>query len=324
MKRSVITMASGKSIYVNMAINLARSFIWHHKNTNIEFYIATDRPELIPADIKKNIQVKILSFSSGKYGEGFSTKLYLDKLAPTDSTLFIDADCLLTGSLIPVFERLQGKSVSVIGRQLTQGEWFGDVSNFCNHFKVKSIPGFNGCLYYIEKSEIAEKVYEKARELEPQYENLGMVLLRGKPNDELLISVAMAIYELEATEDDGSIYGDPLASPGPIKIDVLTGYCKMENPKPPHPLHYSNNPFHITSPVIAHFLGSHTEYPPYTTQAFILKYVYESSIPHFIIKFYATIFISLPYLIKKQFKNTFRPIYHTIVGTRKIKKSNRL
>lgn len=324
MERSVLTMASGKTVYINMAVNLARSFLWHHKNLNIEFYIATDRPELIPADVKNNKQIKIIPFVAGTYGEGFSTKLYLDRLAPTTSTLFIDADCLITGSLIPVFDRLQGKAVSVIGRPLNNGEWFGDVSKFCEFFKVDSIPGFNGCLYYIEKSEIAEKVYEKARELEPQYENLGMVLLRGKPNDELLISISMALNGLRATEDDGSIYGDPFASPGPIEIDVLKGYCRMENPIPPNPLNYPNNPFHITHPVIAHFLGSHTEFPPYTTQAFILKYTYTTSIPHFIIRTYAHIAITIPFKIKSEVKNTLRPIYHYVFGARKIKKSNRI
>jgi hypothetical protein len=324
MNRSVLTMASGKEVYINMAVNLARSFLIHHKNALINLYIATDKPDLIPLDIKQNQKIKIIAFEPGLYGEGFSTKLHLDKLAPTESTLFLDADCLLTGSLIPVFERLKGKAVSVIGRPLTSGEWFGDISHFCKYFEVKSIPGFNGCLYYIEKSDLANKVYEKARELESKYENLGMVLLRGKPNDELLISVAMAIYGLAETYDDGTIYGDPFASPGRMEIDVISGYCKMENPMPPNALNYSKNPNHITYPIIAHFLGSHTEYPPYTTQAFILKYYFETKIPEKLIRLYAHFKITIPYNIIQEVKKIFRPIYRLLLGTRNVKRSNRL
>jgi hypothetical protein len=324
MKRSVLTMASGKAVYINMAVNLSRSFLIHHKNTDINLYIATDKPELIPLDLLNNRQIEILPFTPGMYGEGFSTKLHLDKIAPTESSLFIDADCLLTGSLLPVFERLKGKAVSVIGRPLSDGEWFGDVAQFCKYFGVKSIPGFNGCLYYIEKSETANKVYQKARELESEYEKLGMVLLRGKPNDELLISVSMALHGLEATYDDGSIYGDPFASPGKMEIDVIRGFCKMENPQAPNPLNYSKNPLHITHPIIAHFLGSHTEYPPYTTQAFILKQYYQLKLPVKLIRIYAYLMITLPYYIRTKLKDAFRPIFRMILGTRNVKRSNRI
>ena len=324
MQRSILTMASGKAVYVNMAVNLARSFIIHHINTDIKFYIATDLPNLIPKDVIDNHQIQIIEFKEGAYGTGFSTKLHLDKIAPSEYTLFIDADCLLTGSLLPVFEKLKGKPVSVIGRPLQDGEWFGDVAHFCKQFNVKSIPGFNGCLYYIENSDIARKVYQKARELEPHYEEMGMVLLRGKPNDELLISVSMAIHGLHETLDDGYIYGDPLASPGKIKIDVMKGICVMENPQYPNPLHYRHNPFHITHPKICHFLGSHTEYPPYTTQAYILKKYFQKKHSVFIIRIMAFFKYDLPYSINKSFKNIFRPIYHTIMGTRKIKTSKRV
>lgn len=317
-------MASGKAVYVNMAINLARSFIIHHTNTNLSFYIATDLPNLIPKDLIDNPKIHIIEFTEGTYGTGFSTKLHLDKLAPSDYTLFIDADCLLTGSLLPVFEILKGKPVSVIGRPLHDGEWFGDVAHFCKKFNVKSIPGFNGCLYYIEKSDVARKVYQKARELEPHYEEMGMVLLRGKPNDELLISVSMAMHGLHETPDDGYIYGDPFASPGKIKIDVIKGISEMENPPYPSPLHYPKNPFHITHPLICHFLGSHTEYPPYTTQAYILEKYFQKKHAVFIIRIMAYVKYDLPYSTSKFIKNIFRPMYHRIIGIRKIKKSNRV
>ena len=40
--RAVLTIATGKWVYLNMAIALARSFLWWHRDSSIEFYIATD------------------------------------------------------------------------------------------------------------------------------------------------------------------------------------------------------------------------------------------------------------------------------------------
>ena len=170
MKKSVLTIASGKPVYIEMAVNLARSFLYWHTKEEIHFFLATDKPESIPADVAGNSKFHTIPFESGQYGESFSTKLFLDKFAQTQQTLFIDADCLLTGSLLPVFERLSGQAVAVVGRPKSEGDWFGNVASFCKTFSVPSIPGFNGCLYYLEKGEISDSVYQKARELEPQYE----------------------------------------------------------------------------------------------------------------------------------------------------------
>jgi len=56
-KRYVLTIATGKKTYINMAVNLARSFLWWHKNSNIQFQLVTDQPAFIPADIKNQIKI---------------------------------------------------------------------------------------------------------------------------------------------------------------------------------------------------------------------------------------------------------------------------
>jgi len=321
---SILSIASGKAIYIDMAINLARSYLYWHREGVPLFYLATDHPESIPDDLIKNPGFKILPFDPGQYGESFSTKLHLDTLAQSNKCLFIDADCLITASLLPLFDTLKGHAVGVVGRIMSEGEWFGDVAHFCKIFGVPSIPGFNGCLYYIEKGELSSAVYERARTLEPQYEALGMKLLRGKPNDELLMSVSMAEKGLTGIPDTGNIYGDPQASQGPMQVDILKGISRMVNPPKGNSLHRDWHPFHITHPIIVHFLGNSTEYPPYTTQAFILRRTLSEKKSELVARTEAFIRFTLPWKLSTFFKKIFRPVYHSLFGYRKIKHRKRV
>jgi len=85
LNKLVLTIATGKSIYIQMAVNLARSFKWWHKNSDIKFAIATDQAYLIPPDLS---DILIIELQPNQYGQGFSPKLHLDKISPADNTLF--------------------------------------------------------------------------------------------------------------------------------------------------------------------------------------------------------------------------------------------
>jgi hypothetical protein len=179
-EKAVLTLATGKPIYIQMAINLARSFKWWHRNSSIRFVLATDQKQLIPPDLQ---DVEIIELKPGQYGHGFSPKLHLDKVAPAPKTLFVDADCLCVGSLESTFDRFAERPVSVVGTTISEGEWFGNVAAICQRFDLKALPKFNGGVYYLEKGEISDRVYATARELEPQYDEIGLVRLRDRPND---------------------------------------------------------------------------------------------------------------------------------------------
>jgi len=92
--------------------------------------------------------VNFIDISSENFGQGFENKLYIDKLLPAQRTLFIDSDCLLTGSLDIVFDAFSGRSVSVVGGEKSDGEWFGDLRSRCERFEVSEIPVFLGAVYY--------------------------------------------------------------------------------------------------------------------------------------------------------------------------------
>ena len=239
-ERAVLTLALGKPLYTEMAFNLARSFLWWHRENDVQFFLATDQEGSPPPDLRK---IQLIKLQRGQYGEGFSPKLFLDVLAPAPRTLYIDADCLCVGKLDTVFARFAGRPVSVVGGSISEGEWFGDVEKMCRRVGAKALPKFNGGIYYLERGDVSRQVYAQARDLEQEYDALGLKRLRGRPNDELLMAMAMAAHHQEAIPDDGSILGDPQACPGPMSLDAIKGGSRLTNPPPPHPLHQAWYPF---------------------------------------------------------------------------------
>ncbi|WP_404786665.1 hypothetical protein [Altericista sp. CCNU0014] len=320
-KKAVLTIATGKPVYIQMAVNLARSFKWWHKNSNIRFVLATDQKDLLPQDLS---DIEIIELQPGQLGQGFSPKLHLDKLAPAERTLFIDADCLCVSSLESVFDRFAGHSVSVVGERISHGEWFGDVASVCKQFGVTALPKFNGGVYYMEKGELSDRIYTKARELEPQYDQIGLTRLRGRPNDELLMAIAMALHNQTAIPDDGSIFTDPQACPVGLSIDVLRGKSRLLNPPAPHPKHQPWYPVTEASPILVHFLGDRTSGYPYVREEMRLSLVMVKGWPLWISDFWAVLTCSVPQVSIRTFKDVFRPFYRQFFGTRTISTSNRI
>jgi len=320
-KQTVITIATGKKLYLDLAANLARSFFWWHPNTDIAFKIVTDNEAALPDDVKKRSE--ILTVKPGEFGKGFSPKLYLDQLASEGSNLFIDSDCLLFGNLENIFDLFNRKQVSVVGGYISSGEWFGDISAICHKFNVPHLPKFNGGLYYLEKGDKANEVYKTARELEKKYDEIGFVRLRNHPNDEVLMALAMQLNGQTPVIDDGIIMSDPQACPGGYKIDVITGKRWLINPLKPHLLHQSWYPFHKVSPVIVHFLASYTSDYPYLRESYRLKKAVAKKL-NWITELNGLLCIEYPAKIIEKLKNTFRPVYHKLAGYRKVKISERI
>ena len=307
MTRNVITIATGKELYVKLAINLARSFFWWHKETDINFILVTDLTLELPADLINKIQLRAIN--ADEVGTGFSSKLYLDRLAPQGQTLFIDSDCLIFGNLNWLFERFKGHAVSVVGNYIKDGEWFGNITEVRKAFNLPHIPKFNGGIYYLEKGEKASAVYETARELEKRYDEIGFVRLRNKPNDEVLMALAMQLHEQRPIVDDNTVMSDPQAYPGEFYVNVITGKRWLSN---------GNEKI---APAIVHFLGDYTHHYLYKINVYRLQELYNNSM---LTELIGLTTIKYPSLIKTNLKNIFRPIYHFIGGYRKIKPSDRL
>ena len=321
MKKNILTIATGKEIYINLALNLFRSFLHWHETSDICFYLVTDRPDLIPTDF--NPRLKILSYEEGSIGKGFYPKICLDRFAPSGQTIFIDSDCLIFENLAWIFEKFKGKKVSVVGGYIEKGEWFGDIEKICKTLDVEKLPKFNGGVYYLEQGPEATKVYETAREIEKKYDEIGFVRFRGFPADELIMASAMALNDQHPIPDEGVIMSDPLACQGEYSIDAISGYRFLTNPPMPHPLHQPWYPFTIVKPAIVHFLGFYTEEYPYKREAYRLKKSASDDL-NVVTELVSKLRYEWPDRAKITFKDIFRPIFRALFGYRKINKSDRL
>jgi hypothetical protein len=319
--RYVLTIATGKKLYLDMAVNLARSFIWWHPDSDIKFQLVTDQNDEIPEDIKPKIQV--IKFEQGVLGLGFSSKLNLDKLASEGQTLFVDSDCLIFGDLSRIFEVFKGHKVSVVGGYIADGEWFGDIKKICTQFDVPRLPKFNGGIYYLEKGIKATSVYATARDLEKRYDEIGFLRLRNRPNDEVLMALAMELNQQVPIADDGTIMAEFVNFQSGIKSDLLKGTAELYN-NPSDPLYQKN--WHLTTarPLVVHFLGHHNQIMPYIKEVKQLKYLFEDNLSENRARTRTYFQVTLPALATSYFKNTFRSLYHSVFGTRKIKKSERI
>jgi hypothetical protein len=318
--KAVLTIATGKPVYIQMAVNLARSFKLWHKNSSIKFTIATDQKHLFPPDLS---DIQFIELQPGQYGKGFSPKWHLDKIAPADKTLFIDADCLCVGSLESVFDRFAGHAVSVVGRKFSEGEWFGDIAAVCQRFNVEALPKFNGGIYYLEKGEVSDRVYKTARELAPQYDEIGLRRLRNRPNDELLMAIAMAIHGQTCIPEDGSIMAEPLNFACGIKIDVFKGTAALWN-LPGHPKYQETWPLTEAHPIVVHFLGAYTDSTPYISEALRLEKVIVQGWPVWAATFYVMVTCSFPQTFWNFTKDVLRPVYRKLFGVRPVLKSNKI
>src|ERR1700761_8620116 len=166
MTNSVFTIATGSQLYLGYAFNLARSFALHNEIENTSFCILTDQQCTLPKDLSF---VKTVPLPGEITHEGLGPKLYLDLLAPTEKSLFLDSDCLVFRDLRFVFDRFSGRPVSVVGVTVADGNRSGPATAAaCARFGLAGMPRFHGGLYYLERGAAAKTVYETARRLRPQ------------------------------------------------------------------------------------------------------------------------------------------------------------
>lgn len=317
-EKSVITIATGKPYYINMAVNLARSFLYWHPESEIQFWLVTDQPQLVPKEVANVIYIKAID--PDQYGSGFSTKLYLDQFVQTQYTLFIDADCLVYGNLTSVFDQFKGKSVSAIGDNIVEGNFFCDVKQVIQKLNVPYMPRFVGGVYYLEKGEVCKGVFDKARELLPSYDKLGLIRLRGKENEEPLVALGMAHLSQETIPEDGRIKADRMFY-SYLTTNVLSGKAKLWNKEEfPKGAYFQISK---STPVIVHFNDSYSEEYEYLAETHRL-YLCAKLPSKLLANLSAHLYHIMPGKFKGMVKGILRPLYHTFFGYRNIKVSKRI
>jgi hypothetical protein len=227
-ERGIVTIASGNDFFAQLASNLARSFFLWHPQSAVRFQIATDRPDAFPEDVRR--KAVFIPFKQGQYGDCFSPKLHLDKLTlATRETIFLDSDCLIYGSLEGAFDRFRERQVSVLGKTATAGYYWGKIPERMERFKIGFHPIFGGSFYYYQQSDAARAIFERARAIEPHYDEWGFERLRGRPNEEPLMAVAMAEAEQPPVDDDGTIIGHAICHESYVRTNVFFGRTHLVN-----------------------------------------------------------------------------------------------
>ena len=304
MRRAVMTIATGHANYRQMAINLARSFGRWHRESDIGFVLATDSPKPLPPDLDF---VHVRRLAPQEIPPGFAGKLYMDRLSPAEQTLFIDSDCLCVANLEGVFERMRGNTFTVVGRGCAAGEFFGDIEQRRSTFSLNEVPVFVGAVYYFERGLVADKVFGRARQLVERYDELGFVRLRGKPNEEPLLSVAMAENNQAPIPDTGDIKADAMDCEE-FECEVLAGSRRVVS-----------RALGRVEPAIMHFNDSFTATPCYGAQMIALRLQGRLRLPRAIASALGTLAWGLPRSLWMKMKDRARPTYRRFFGVRRVR-----
>ncbi len=320
-RRAVLTIAVGKPVYLYYASNLARSFHYWHPDDDIEFHLVTDSNHALDPDLNF---VHVHGIDAGHIGQSFTSKLHIDQFLDCDETLFIDADCLCAGHLGFVFEKFEKNSFSLIGEKVSEGELFGDIAFRCRKIGVPWTVRFCGSVYFFRKGKKCSDILAYARELEMQYEELGLVKLRGVPNEEPLLGLAMAKFGEEPIADDGTIKTDLMFYNGSLKLDVFGGVAEVSKGIIDSKLDEEWNIPVRAQPKLVHFNASWTQLPPYTSQSTCMRLVGVNHWPKLLAIIYVKLLIEYPHTTWSGLKNILRKPYHFLFGYRKVQRSDRL
>ena len=247
----------------------------------------------------------------------------MDKLSPADKTLFIDADCLCFAPLESVFARFEGHTVSVIGKTIVEGDFFGDVRAIRQRFSLDYLPYFVGGIYYFEKSDLCTQIFDFARSIELKYDEIGLIRLRGRPTEEPLMAIAMSVHGQTPLLEDGTVKAEPMFYPSGIVVDVIKGYASLYNHKHDH-CHAKVWGISESNPKIVHFHCSNIERYQYKSECFKLQKVIIEKWNYNLANMYAWLRFAIPELMIKSFKRMFRPLYQKFFGVRSIRKSERI
>jgi len=225
MKRGIITMAFGKDRYIKMAKCLGKSI--KRINNEVSTDIVTDR-------IRENFESFDYKIKMDKKrGNGVTQKLYLNYYSPFDTTLFIDSDCIVYRDINIMWERFDSCgefAVEIEGyaRKEDDYKWSKNLEKTLEKSGIEKLPLYNGGVYYFKKSEITEKVMEKAREFYRRRKELGIKPFKNSPvNEETVIGMSIEKSKIEMPTFSGKIMGKSEYEYEKIKhVNVLDGECK--------------------------------------------------------------------------------------------------
>ncbi len=257
----ILTMAFGKKIYVEQAKTLAHSLIFNMPELPRAIVTDSDDP------ILRVLFHHIIPFQPN-FGSNVSQKLYIDVYSPFEETLFIDADCIVTRPLDEFMSLLKNFYFTVPGkRKLIISDtdpYIEDIPRFFKEFGIKSLPKFNGGIYWFRNCTEASNFFNLARNLLKDYRNLGFRDFHNTigPNDEAIFATCMVLKNINMLEDEGRLMRTPVGMRGKLFIDSFGKGCK-----------FNKNGINVY-PAICHFSAQWSKTFEYNREAFKLALAY--------------------------------------------------
>lgn len=246
--REVITIATGAGLYRELAIGLARSFYHWNRAGNCLFTIVTDSHAPLPDDLRQ--RVRVVQIDPPGADSGYDVKLCAQQLSVARHVVLVDADALFLRPVDEMFDRLAAHPLVVYGEVMTSGSWYCDVAAVCAQFQVPGLTRLYGDFYYFHRPGVAEAVFSRAQQLAPDYDTLGLRRLRGRRNEEILVSLAMALNRVDPLPLGDSPIANLDRDGYLAHLNVLTGSLCLIPHRP------DTRPAHEPRPVILHFFHS--------------------------------------------------------------------
>lgn len=265
--RGIITMAYGSKKYIEMAKTLARSLQLTNPHT----------PRAIVTDVQDAELEQLFDYcipSNPKYGSNFRQKLYLDLYSPFEKTMYIDCDSIVVRDLGEMWAAYDGKPFGVVAGVMVSADGYSDqwgagLDRVMTRFDIDAMPKFNGGVYYFEKSEIGRTIFEMPRSWVNQFEAYGFPVARGDgPDDQMMISVAMALNGVGLFDDNGRFMRTPLKIKGGLNVNVKKGVCEY---------YRLNEPDLLLQPAIMHFAARWQRSHYYWRESLRVKWMTEPS-----------------------------------------------
>lgn len=230
----VVVMAYGSRRYLRQAWHLVISL--RRYSPTVPIALITDRPN----DRLAAVADLVIRLDGPIVTDG-QAKLDLDLYSPFGRTLYLDADSLVVRDIRPLFDRFGQSEFVVLGRSISAGYWYGEVTAMCALAGSDSLPKFNGGIFYFTRGASARAIFRKARELAGQYAALGYDTFNGGVADEPLLAIALAQQRIAAQPVDNSSVS-LLGITSPLSINTLSGrasFDKKHRPVAPAVVHFA-------------------------------------------------------------------------------------
>ena len=221
----VLTIAHGDLRFARQAVALARSI--RLRDPDLPLAVATD----LDAALFEGMFDSIVRWDFSAR-PGLIAKLDLYEMSPFQQTLFLDSDVLMYVSAEELFRYFAGSEFAVVGQNSEHPDYFLKMEpiRFC--VPAATYPRFIGGLYYFERCDRSARIFRNAATWLAQYDELGIIRLRGKPNEEPLFSLAMAMEGIPAHRSrTPDLLINPTGAGAPLATaDIFAGSCiQIEN-----------------------------------------------------------------------------------------------